>query len=261
MGLLPNLRAWHLINTDTAEVIDGDFEAEEVSRNITTTYGESTSLNRQQPITQFLHGNAEVVSFQARFFADSAFSSVTGKFEKLVSWAKRDEELGRPPVVGFWIGDGDTAYGNFFSVIESISDIKYDSPTATGAVRGVTCTITLRQFEEFDIAGVTARSPPETRFHAVRDGEYMELIAEREYGRPLLGDVVRKRHPRLQQPNVGDIIKLPSLEAIRRVSVQPTSIALRGLTVRKDSPQRRLLEFHTARLNRSMVSTSVPEGL
>jgi hypothetical protein len=261
MGLpgLPNFRAWHIINTDNFEEIEGDFEAVGVTRNVTTSYSQKTTLNRQDPITQFLHGNADTLTFQGRAFAhDALLGDATEKLTKLIEWTKRDPDLGRPPVVLFFVGDADPIYGDFFSIIESISDITYDSPTVTGAVRGVSFTVNLRQFTEFELETGPA---PETRSHNAKQGEYMELIAEAEYGNPMMGDIIRKRHPDLQLLRTGNVVGLPSFEAIRRTKVVPTSIQLQGLTKSKASPQKDLRDHHLDRLNRIGRSVVVPEGL
>ena len=270
MGLLSNQRNWRIVNTDTGEEVEGDFEAENVTREISSSYVESSALGAQEAITQFLHGNVDVVSFTATFFADSILGraglnllggskTATEKLDKLEEWTRVDPNLGRPPVVLFSIGDG-TVHQT--SVIESLSGVSYGPLGFSGEVKQVTLTVNLRKFVAFDIeAELAAAAPPESRYHRVKQGEYMELIAEREYGRPLLGDIVRKRHPKLQVLVVGDTVKLPSYEAIRRASVVPQSVPLRGITSKKDSPQRRLREEYFSKRNRTYRSHVLPEGL
>lgn len=270
MGLLSNDRNWRIVNTDTGEEVEGDFEAEAVTREISSTYAESSALGAQDAITQFLHGNVDTLSFSATFFADSILGraglnllggtkTATEKFDKLEEWTRVDPTLARPPVVLFSIGDG-TVHQT--SIIESLSGISYGPLGASGEVKQITLTVNLRKFVELDIeAELTAAGPPESRFHRVKQGEYMELIAEREYKRPLLGDVIRKRHPKLQVLTVGDTVKLPSFEAIRRVPVVPGSVPLKGLTKKKESPQTRLRDLHLQRLNRRFTSLVLPEGL
>lgn len=259
MVSLPSFRNWHIINTDTGETVDGQFEGVAVTRNVTTSYQRTSRLNAQHPITQFLHGNADTLSFGGRIFRrDVLDGGVTESLDKLIAWTKRVEALGRPPIVLFYVGDGDPIYGDFFSVIDSVTDIVFDSPLSTGAVRGATFTVNLTQYTEFTLVN---EPPPETRYARAKGGDYYELLAQREYGEPMLGDVVRKRHPAIQIVQAGQVIKLPSKEAIRSIPIAPTSIQLRGLTSRKSSPQKALREFHLDRLNRTRLSVAIPPGL
>jgi len=273
---------WLIANQDTDEVIEGDFEAQDVSRSVSSTFTEHFSLSRQSPITQFLHGNVTTLSFTGRFFVDPAILSITGlpfagpvpallgktpgnryslrpseKMSKLEAWAGVDPELQRPPVVLFSIGNGELSQ---ISLIEQISDIRYDRPMLTGEIRGCTFTVHLRQFIPFDMEKAS-QPPPESRWHHTRTGDYYELIAESEYGFPLLGDVVRKRNADKSIIHEGDTIKFPSLGAIQNTSVVPRSIALTGFTTDVQGPQRTLHQTVLDRHNKTLFSTIVPEGL
>lgn len=263
--VFPTHRNWFLVNTDTGEEITGQFEAVGVTRNVKSNYSRKTALNRATPITQYLNGDADTLTFQGRIFRRDVLqgSGLLGprpqdELQTLIAWTKRDPNLGRPPIVILGVGDGDPIYGAFFSVIDSISDIFYDSPVSTGAFRGATFTVDLSQYSE-DFS-VEPFAPPETRYARAKDGDYYELLAAEEYGQPLLGDIIRKRHPEKQIVQSGDVVKLPSLDAIRTIAIQPTSIALKGITSRRDSPQKTLREFHQERLNRTVSSVIVPAG-
>lgn len=254
-------RTWHLVNVDTFDEIEGDFEAVGVTRNVQTSYARHTSLNRQNPITQFLHGNADQLTFQARVFQKHALDfNVEEKLEKLIDWTKKDKELGRPPIVLFWIGAGSSAFfGDGFATIDSITDILFDSVTILGEVRGATFTINLTEFAEFDLEKGTEGG--NTRFHKAKTGEYMELVAAREYGDPLLGDIIRKNHPDLQVVQVGDTIALPAIELIRGTAIVPRSVPFLGYLERRDSLTKDLRTFHFERVNRTFRSHTIPEGL
>jgi hypothetical protein len=257
---LPTFRTWRLVNTDVpGSIVEGDFEALGVTRNVSANYATHKALNQFKPITQYLSGNLDTLSFQGRLYQSHGFDNITEKFNTLVAWTNRDPDLRRPPIVLFSVGDGDTVYfDNALSIIKSISDIQYDSPTVTGGVRGIAFTINLEEYAEFSLENPP---PPETRYARAKDGEYMELLAQREYGEPLLGDVIRKRHPALQIVEAGDVVKLPSFDAIRTTAVIPRSIALQGLTLRKESDQKDVRDFHFDRNNRTFYSTVIPKGL
>ena len=112
---------------------------------------------------------------------------------------------------------------------------------------------------EFDLEKGTEGG--NTRFHHTANGEYMELIAVREYGDPLLGDVVRKAHPQFALLQVGNVIGFPALPLVRGIAVVPRSVLFEGFTKRKDSATKTLRTETFERLNRSFVSHIIPEGL
>lgn len=276
---------WNLINLDTDQVLEGDFEAENVTRNVSVSFVDHHTLSKESPITQYLHGNSDTLSFDGRFFVDPAVFSLTGlpfgalgagvglvpdtgitgryslrpseKMEILEKWASVDPDLNRPAIVLFSIGDGELSQT---SVIESISNIVYDRPLLTGEIRGISFSLTLKQFVPFDI-DLANLPPPRTRYHHTKAFEYYELLAASEYGDPLLGDVVRKEHPDQSILYTGDVVKLPSLAAIQSTSVIPRSIPFMNLESNVASEQRTLRKQVIDRLNVSRFSTVIPDGL
>lgn len=273
---------WVLANIDTGEELEGDFEAQNISRDVGSAYVEHHTVNRQSPITQFLHGNTPTLSFEGRFFMDPAVLSLSGlpfagpvsrflsdgtdtrfslrpaeKLAKIEEWAGIDEDLQRPPIVQFSVGDGELSQ---VSYIESVSNIRYDRPLITGEVRGVTFTVNLKKFVKFDVE-LAELPPPESRYAHVKEGEYYELLAQREYGVPMLGVVLQQRNPEEAVLEDNDVVKLPSLRAIQSTQVKPTSIALQTLNSKQVSDQRTLRQAVLDRLNRDRYSTIVPEGI
>lgn len=267
MSLLPNLRVWRLANEDTGEEVEGDFEATGLSEGRTGAYANSFALNSDLPITQFLHGNPDTITFTARLYDDSIapvavvsnmkLVKAREKLEKLKAWVKKDEARGRPPILTFSAGSGDISMR---CVLLGLGAIAYDGLTFTGDLRGVTFTPSLQRFVPFDV-DTAATSPPETRYHRARTGDYYELIAEREYQRPLYGDVIRARNPEQRKLSEAAIVKLPSFAAIRSERIQPRSVPLLTLSDSNPSPQRTLRQAHLDRLNRTFTSLIVPEGL
>lgn len=245
-----------MINVDTGDEIEGQFEATGVSETVGYEIAETHALNHQNPVIQFLHGNSDTLNFQARLFQSDTFDGTPlEQLETLKEWTRKDESVRRPPIIVFWIGDG-TIYQE--CLLTGLSGIQYGRPTSLGGIRDVTMTVNLVQFVPFDTKG---EPPPETRFHKAKEGQYHELIAAREYGRPLFGDIIRKRNPRQQVVQQGDTVPLPSIEAIRSEPIAPTSIAMKTTTTKKDTPQNALRRKVLDRLNRSQFSAVVPEGL
>lgn len=228
-------RTWFLQNTETRQVLRGQFEPIDATENINNNYAKNTVLNRKNPIVQFLSGQAKTITFGVRLFArDILFSSVEDDLNKLKEWS--DYGLyGHPPVLSFWVGDGHIEMAS--CVIESLSGIRYGRPTALGAVKDVSLTVNLLQYEPYYLVDVSAG---ETRYHRAKVREYYEILTYREYGNALIGDVIRKRHPSKPNLKVADIVKLPSIEVIRKDIVEPKSDILKTAYGRKDTAQRRL---------------------
>jgi len=251
-----NLNKWWLANDEIGEEIEGQFPAEDVNHDISATYAESTALSRQNAILHFVHGNSETVSFRGLFFADGSTENVYKIFAMLRSWAKVNPDLGRPPVLQFWVGDAHLALRQ--CVIEGISNIEYGEPRSDGSLRSVSFSIRLREYVAWSL-DVENKPPPETRYHTARSRDYYEMLTLREYGDADVGDIIRKRHPDKPNIRVADVIKLPSTAALRKETVEQTSIALKTAYRRAVSPQRTLrLQVFDAR-NRSYTSHIVLE--
>jgi hypothetical protein len=239
-GLFGLTRSWKLKNLDTDDEVEGQFEAEDLTENVGTKYSKIAALNRQNPILQFIGGNLETVTFSAKLWNRDAVQTTKGTaddvLETLKSWTRRDSSLGRPPILEFTAaGDHPLTYEN--CVIESLGGIRYDRPTTGGKMRGVSLSITLLKYEPYTLEGYKGG---ETRYHRAKTGDYYEMLTFQEYGNPNMGDIIRKRHPSKPNIQTADIIKLPSIEVLRKEKVEATSLALKGAFLRKDSPQRSL---------------------
>lgn len=243
MGLFVDFRVWFLKNVDTDETLQGQFPAENVTENVGSQYATHSTLNRQHSILQFTRGEVTTLSFDSMFFQQSRDEDITQPLRLLKSWSQRDNKLGRPPILNFWIGDGHAEFRQ--CVCKSVASIKYGEPTSLGAMRQVSFTVNLDEYTPFSLA---TKGNFETRYHNARQADYYEMLTVREYGDPMLGDVIRKRHPTKPNIQVGDIIKLPSIEAVRRSSIVPTSIPLADAFSRKDTAtKRRFLEVLESR--------------
>lgn len=228
---------WTLTNMDTGEVLEGQFapvDAKEVPGN--SEYAEHSSLGRDRPIMQYVKGSADAFSYGVHFFAMSEQDETPAtKIKLLKKWARRDSYLGRPPIVSFNLGEN--AQLQFWpAVIASVGEIAYfDPPKYHGGVQAVTATVTLRGYTPYTVESTPA---PETRYHHSKQGDYYELIAYQEYGDPGLGDVVRARNPEKATLATGDIVPLPSAEALRTSSRKPRSIPFTSTISSQDSIQK-----------------------
>lgn len=253
MGLFASISSldnWTLISQDVkTEQVMGQFPAE-ISEEVSSEYAQYKSLNRENPVVQFVSGNADTLSFTARFYArDAVFSGVKESITQLKKWARRDPKKERPQILSFRVGDGYLSMES--CVITGLGSIVYQRPTVLGALRDVSVTINLLSYEEFTMEDAQLY---ETRYHRAKEAEYFELICENEYGNAYFGDVIRKRHPDKEIIQPSDIIKLPSIEAIQTERVEQKSLILKTAYGKKETPQRtaRLEAFD--KTNRSHVS-------
>lgn len=247
--MFPNFRSWFLQNQTTFQIMQGQFEPVNMSKNVKPNWVGHTALNRANEILQFLNQSADTVSFDIVLYdRDSVFSNAEEDYYLLESWAKPDEIYGnRPPVLTFWVGTG---WEMMDCVIESLSP-KFGRPTWFGNIRSVQASITLRKYTAFDLE---SKAAGETRYHRAAVRDYYEMLTQKEYGNPMLGDVIRKRHPTKPNVQTGDVIKLPSIEAIRKDKVETKSVALQTAYGKKQTPQRDLRREMFERRNRTYVS-------
>jgi hypothetical protein len=242
-------RAFFLRNEDTGQELQGQFPAQNVSEKIGSKYSSENALNRQSPIRQFINGELETITFQAMFFnRDDLFGSAKEDLDLLKSWSRRDSKLKRPPLISFSIGDGHISMSP--CVIDSLN-LQYLDPSFFGKLKGVTCDITISKYTAYSLDNGAIY---ETRYHSAKERDYYELIAWQEYRSAELGDVIRKRHPNKPVLQTGDVVKLPSIEAIRTERIEQKSDILKTAFGRKDTPQRALRILMFEKRNRPYTS-------
>ena len=254
MGIVNTLfgqRSWFLKAEDGSnpKELQGQFEPEDLTENIRSNYSQTTSLNRSHPITQFISGDLETITFTATLWnRDVLFGKAEEHLNLLKNWTRRDAKLGHPPILNFWVGDGMVTMAR--CTIASLGGIKYHRPTLGGLLKGVTLQITLNRYENFNLEGDVG----ETRYHKSKEGDYYEMLTQREYGSAIMGDLIRKRNP--DKPNivVTDVIALPTKDKFRKDRVEPTSIPFQNSFKRRPSPQRALRLYMFDQRDRSKIS-------
>jgi len=245
-----SLKTWTLTNNDSREVLKGQFPAENVTRGAGSNYQVTTALNRQNPIIQFINGELDTLSVQSRFWRKDLFDEApTDRIDKLLEWTRVDKKLRRPPILTFALGDG---LGLTMQVVlEKVDSIVYGNPNALGGIREVSFSLSMRSQVPFDI---NETEVTDTRYHRVKEGEFYELIAQREYGNPMLGIFIRRLHPTKPIANPGDVVKLPAVETARIADLQPDSTPLKTAFGNKDTEQRRNRIRHFELRSESSVS-------
>lgn len=261
-------RNWFLQNINTNQILGGQFHAENLTKDVKVNWASHTALNRQKAILQFLNGENDKISFQATIFATTGLNipttqigpftikgpqSVEDDIGLLEEWTEIESTRGKPAVLNFWVGDG---HLQMDCVIDSLAGIAYGRPDALGSVKQVTLTINLIEFTEFSLDDSGSF---ETRFHRAKVRDYYESVALTEYGDPLLGDRIRKRHPNNANIQTGDRIRFPSIEGIRRERVTQESVQLKTGFGKRETPQKTLrLQMFDLR-NRPFVSHIIVE--
>jgi len=243
---------WFMQNEDDPkQKIQGQFVAIDPTEDISMKYAMHGALGRQTPIIQFLSGDAIKTSFKVKLHGRDLFFTKKMKDDlaMLKSWTKIDSKYKRPPVLSFWIGNEIASMAS--CVITGLHGIKYGEPTVLGDLREVELTVNLMEYQAYSIEG---EAQGETLYYRTKDSDYYEMMCQKEYGNPMLGDVIRKRNPDKQNVKRADIIKLPSIEIIRRETVEPKSHSLKTAFGKKDTVQRtnRINAFE--RTNREKVS-------
>ncbi len=242
MGLLEMFlpgKDWHLEAEETGDELVGQFPFESLVEDISNNWARHKAFSREGAIKSYVSGDSSALTFTGRFRArDAVFNDVEQNLNLLKKFARRDPDLGRPPILNFWVGNGFLAQR---SVIDSVSGITYSQPTALGELREVTFRVALEAWEDFDIDDVEIY---ETRYHRAREGDYYEWLAQREYGNPNLGVNLRQRHPDQAHLEVGDTAKLPSAVAIRTERQKQQSHVFGAAFGRKDTATRRLRIAH-----------------
>lgn len=248
MLMMPTFKSWFLVNLDEFETIQGQFFALDLKQKVGAEYREHWALNRQHAILQWVHGKTPTTTFRAFYYAKHTGDDITATVDRIKSWTQRLELKGRPPVLLFWVGDGHVTETT--CVLEDV-DVTIHEPTAEGEMRHAELVLSLRAYKEFDI-GLVGNT--DTRYHHARERDYYEMLCVNEYGDPSLGDIIRKRHPDKANLVVGDVVKLPAIEGVRKSVVKTTSIPLAGAYDRKDNPARTLRIDMFNRRNRSYTS-------
>lgn len=201
----PNSKLWILMDLDRKEDIVGQFIPQSVSKSVSADIAVGKSVNRDYPILQWISGELEEISFQAKLWAtDSTDLTVEERLARLETLVRRNSDLKRPPVCSFaW---GSLATLQMDCLVKSIGGVSYDEVRDDGSFRGATLSITLMRFEEVQWK-VTDPSVPEkfTRIRRAKRGDTYESLAQDEYGNPLLGVLLRQLNPRVPGMLLADL--------------------------------------------------------
>ena len=229
----PRNAAQQWIISSTEKEVDikvvGQFPVEDMQLNaIGGVYTEVTSVNQSHPITQWIRGQQETITFVSEFFAQHWKDSITQPFQDLLRLTKRDETLMRPPICMF-------SFGTKLSMpcfAEHVSNISFGPLRPDGTPQRIRFTLTMRNY----VPSVVAKTDPanvshQSRERAAKEGDTFESIAADEYGDALMGEYLRRwlgYHPDLV---VGDKVHILTTDYIAQQGpVRPVSPLLYTIT-------------------------------
>lgn len=218
---------WTLFNLDTYEEYEGQFPLERVTQNLGAHYEDAWTLNRQEPISQWIHGVAEEWSFVARLRSLDSTDDLRSKVDFISQSVRKDTTLGRPPLyVWTWGTIEITCY------VTNLGGVEYNMapPNQAGQAlpRDVTFNVTLRKYVEHDISVTDPNSPfaaglTDTLYVNPKIGQTYEALAETRYGDPDWGDLLRRRNPDKAHLQTASVIALPRAERFIDADLEPES--------------------------------------
>lgn len=249
-------KGWSLVGQDSGFDIEfkGEFISENMVEGVGSVLGENTTINKDKPNQQWLHGEQDTFTFQTRLWASNSFTNIKAQVELLKSFVKRNKQLKRAPIFLFTAG---TEIG--FTCFVRGARFQYDELRSDGSLRGAVVNIALLKLEETITedaatslasqikfaAGVVAggigiakqvgrlKNIPGGSLHTidrtvtVKEGDTYESIAQAEYGDALLGDILRRVQPEKATLTPGDKVELVEPTEITQIPITPQSVALK----------------------------------
>lgn len=226
---------WQLVQLDgdfKGEVVEGQFMAENYVEAVSTRWAEVAIPRRTGPHLQWVRGDMDVGTFDARIWNPSpvdflANKKVDGGIAILRRAVLPDTTLGRPPRFRFVWG-----VIEYDCVVEAIGDVRFDELWSDGSIKGVTFRLTLlKLYLDLPITPTDPSAPLKlSRYRPMLRGDTYESLALREYDRPDVGIFLRQ-DATVAFPVAGKIIKLPKASHFATRRRVPKSYALGESTV------------------------------
>jgi len=216
---------WSLSSPEASLSVTGQFPIEEIDLgSIGGTFADITSVNQAHPITQWVRGNLENITFEATLRAMDEDDEIGPAWETMQKFARRDSDLLRQPVCEF-------AYGSDIAMtcfVDSISNIRAGYLRPDGSLRDIKFTVTLRRYVP-SVQRSTDPSEPESlsRFRYAKTGDSYESIAFDEYNQAIFGEILRRFHRYRPDLTEGDVVHvLPLNYVLKRRKIRPQASQL-----------------------------------
>jgi hypothetical protein len=214
---------WKLeVLDDPTRFVEGQFIPTEFEEGVSTNFAHTGGFGSEDPVTQWVNGKLDTISFTARLYAASFLESVTAKLETLKGFVRKEANRRSPPPLLF-------TWGREISrqcVLTSLGGIRYDDIHIDGHIRGVVLQVQLVEYREYQNA-VEALTGGESFVHISKDGDTFESIALFHFDRPDWGDLIRGRNPQYAPLDSGSPIEIPEAWVLRAETVTPRSIPFR----------------------------------
>jgi nucleoid-associated protein YgaU len=201
-----------LAGSAKGEMIEVLFNPTEYSVEHSASFGETAPPGLDNPITQFVNGNAQVLTMDLLFdtYTDRGGEDVSEQTSRLTDLVHIDGDLHAPPTVRF-------SWGVFLfeAVIDKISQ-RFTMFLADGTPVRATLSVTFKQYKTIQeqLQEPRRSSADKTKRRVAEGPDDLWLLADREYG-----DVARWRHiaraNRIDEPQrlvPGTVLVLPPLE-------------------------------------------------
>ena len=214
---------WELKDLDHNAKLLPQFPIEDVSVTVGGELVDQGRVGFQDAITNWVRGRSRVVTFQTALFSRHKDEGVFVQawMDDIIALATKDEELGRPPICLFTLGNALSEV-----VLVESADPTIVSVLKDGYPQEVRFNITLRRYVPFSQQQIDPTKPQKESFYLIASQaeQSYEAIARRYYGDPLLGDRLRKRHPDYPfAPVVGNVVRVPARSIVLQETVEPAS--------------------------------------
>ncbi|MGD9749803.1 MAG: hypothetical protein AB7W59_02290 [Acidimicrobiia bacterium] len=181
---------------NAGEPIIAPFAPSELAFSKSVQYAEVAIPGLNQPLSQFVRGDAETISIELFFDSTDtgmgeAADSVTDQVERVAKLVAVKGDLHRPPLVRLSWGEdfpaatwgaGAQAEPTFTAVVLSVAR-RYTLFSPAGKPLRAVVTVSLRQYATIDqqLKAMNQQSSDHTRVHIVSEGETLPLIAHDAY--------------------------------------------------------------------------------
>ena len=193
-------------------VVEVLFNPTEYSVEHSASFGQTAPPGLDNPITQFVNGNAQVLTMDLLFdtYTDGGGEDVSERTRQLTDLVHVDGDLHAPPTVGF-------SWGVFLfdAVIEKVSQ-RFTMFLADGTPVRATLSVTFTQYRTIQeqLEQPRRNSADKTKRRVVEGPDSLWLLADREYGDVahwrLIARANRIDDPRRLAP--GTVLVLPPLD-------------------------------------------------
>jgi hypothetical protein len=205
-----------LAGSAKGQMIEVLFNPTEYSVEHSASFGETAPPGLDSPITQFVNGNAQVLTMDLLFdtYTDGGGEDVSERTRQVTDLVRIDGDLHAPPIVRF-------SWGVFLfqAVVGKISQ-RFTMFLADGTPVRATLSVTFTQYKTIQeqLEQPRRNSADKTKHRMVEGPHDLWLLADREYG-----EVAHWRHiaraNRIDEPRrmvPGTVLVLPPLDNATR---------------------------------------------